>query len=129
MRGHGLTDFPDPNGSGNIDLKDMNPQPGSDLYPDDPRFEAADNACQSLRPSVSASQRQQDAAQALRWAQCMRANGISNFPDPDSNGNWHVGDASSAGFDVTTPQFQAALTACQQYEPASVRGHGGAGGS
>ena len=124
MRGHGLTDFPDPNASGNIDLKTLHPQPGSDLYPDDPRFQAAATACQSLSPIVSASQRQQDAPQMLRWAQCMRAHGI-NTPDPDSNGNFPR-DASP---DVTSPQFQAAYTACKQYQPGSLRGPSGAGGS
>jgi hypothetical protein len=125
MRRHGITDFPYPNASGSIDLKDIHPQPGSDLDSNDPRFQAADTACQSLRPISKASQRQQDAAQILRWAQCMRANGVSGLPDPDSNGNF----PPDAHPDVTSPQFQAALKACQQYQPASIQGHGGAGGS
>jgi hypothetical protein len=124
MRGHGLTDFPDPNASGHIDLKSLHPQPGSDLYADDPRFQAAATACQSLSPIVSASQRQQDAPQILRWAQCMRAHGI-NVPDPDSNGQFPR-DASP---DVTSPQFPAAVTACKQYQPGSVQVPSGAGGS
>jgi len=125
MRSHGLTDFPDPNASGNIDLKSLHPQPGSDLYADDPRFQAAATACQSLSPIVSASQRQQDAAQMLRWAQCMRAHGVSNLPDPDSNGQWPR-DASP---DINSPQFPAALTACKQYQPGSIHVPSGAGGS
>jgi hypothetical protein len=116
MRSHGLTDFPDPNASGQIDLKNLHPQPGSDLYPDDPRFQAAATACQSLSPIVSASQRQHDAPQMLRWAQCMRAHGI-NTPDPDSNGQWPR-DASP---DINSPQFPAAVTACKQYETPSNR--------
>jgi hypothetical protein len=120
MRGHGLSDFPDPDSSGNIDLKSLHPQPGSDLYADDPRFQAAATACQSLRPTVSASQQQQDAAQALKWAQCMRAHGISNFPDPDSNGQIRVSSLQAAGVNLDSPQGQAAANACQQYRPSSL---------
>lgn len=129
MRGHGLTDFPDPDSSGNIDLKSLHPQPGSDLYADDPRFQAAEKACRALRPTVSASQQRQDATQALKWAQCIRAHGISNFPDPDSNGHFGVGSINAAGIDINSPQVQAAVKACQQYQPGTIHVPGGAGAS
>jgi hypothetical protein len=47
MRAHGILDFPDPNGQGGIAIK---AQPGSDLAPSNPRFKAANNACQHLMP-------------------------------------------------------------------------------
>lgn len=47
MRTHGIPDFPDPNGQGGIAIK---VQPGSDLDPNNPRFRAANNACQHLMP-------------------------------------------------------------------------------
>ncbi|HXA62884.1 MAG TPA: hypothetical protein VNW94_27385 [Streptosporangiaceae bacterium] len=127
MRSHGLTDFPDPDSSGNIDLKSLHPVPGSDLYPDDPRFQAAASACQSLWPTVSASQQHQDAARALKWAQCMRAHGISNFPDPSSTGDIRVSGIHAAGVDLNSPQFKAVAKACQQYQPGEIRVPGGAG--
>jgi hypothetical protein len=47
MRAHGILDFPDPNGHGAISIK---AQPGSDLDPNNPRYRAANNACQHLMP-------------------------------------------------------------------------------
>lgn len=46
MRDHGITDFPDPNPQGGIQVS---MSPGSDLDPNSPRFKAADKACASLR--------------------------------------------------------------------------------
>ena len=47
MRSHGIRDFPDPNGQGGISIRST---PGSDLDPNNPRFKAADSACQHLMP-------------------------------------------------------------------------------
>jgi hypothetical protein len=47
MRTHGIPDFPDPNGQGGIAIR---VRPGSDLDPKNPRFQAANNACQHLMP-------------------------------------------------------------------------------
>jgi hypothetical protein len=44
MRAHGITYFPDPSSSGPI------ARPGSDLDPNNPQFQAAEKACQSLMP-------------------------------------------------------------------------------
>jgi hypothetical protein len=56
-----------------------------------------------------------DQAVALKFAQCMRANGIPDYPDPSGNSN---GQSSvvhvSAGSDLNpaNPTFQAASTLC-----------------
>lgn len=126
MRGHGITDFPDPDSSGQIDLKALHPSPTSDLSAQNPRFHAAQQACQALQPTESAGQQHQDAVQALKWAQCFRSHGITQFPDPDSNGEFHVGGIRADGIDVTSPQFQAAAAACRQYQPSDIRVPGGA---
>jgi hypothetical protein len=47
MRSHGILDFPDPNGQGGISIRST---PGSDLDPNNPRFKAANSACQHLMP-------------------------------------------------------------------------------
>ena len=47
MRAHGILDFPDPSGRGGISIK---VQPGRDLDPNNPRYQAANNACQQLMP-------------------------------------------------------------------------------
>jgi hypothetical protein len=47
MRSHGIADFPDPNGQGGISVRS---KPGSDLDPHNPRFQAANSACQHIMP-------------------------------------------------------------------------------
>jgi hypothetical protein len=49
--------------------------------------------------------------QLLRLAACMRAHGVSQFPDPTAAGVIHVGVA--AGLDPASPLFRAAATRCQ----------------
>jgi hypothetical protein len=129
MRTNGIADFPDPDSSGQIDIKGLHPGPGSDLDSSNSRFQAAAKACQSLQPIESAAQQRQDQAQTLKWARCMRAHGITKFPDPDSNGRIGVHSIISAGIDFNSPQVQAAAKACQKYQPGSIRVPGGAGGS
>jgi hypothetical protein len=130
MRSHGVSDFPDPDSSGQINLKGaaLRGGPNNDLNGTSPQFQAAATACQSLQPTESTTQQHQDATQALMWARCMRSHGITNFPDPDSGGGFHVAAIRADGVDVTTPQFEAAATACEQYQPSDIRVPGGSGG-
>jgi len=53
-----------------------------------PRFASAIKPCAHLEgPGTTAAQFQQGLTQALKFAVCMRAHGITNFPDPsESNG-------------------------------------------
>ena len=53
-------------------------------------------------------------AQELKFAQCMRANGEPDFPDPNGQGAFEF--SSSAGA-PGTPQFQAAQKKCAKYTP------------
>lgn len=53
--------------------------------------------------------------QALKFAACMRANGLPNFPDPNANGV--IQGNSGAGINPGSPQFQAAGKKCQKYTP------------
>jgi hypothetical protein len=52
-------------------------------------------------------------ASALRFSQCMRANGVPKFPDPGPNG-YQRGD-----IDPNSPAAQGAMSACQKYLPPS----------
>jgi hypothetical protein len=47
---------------------------------------------------------------ALKYSECMRSQGISNFPDPNSGGGIQLG--SNSGIDPQSLQFQAAQKAC-----------------
>jgi len=46
----------------------------------------------------------------LKFSQCMRANGVHNFPDP--NGNGLIAIASSSGLDPNSPVYRSAQKKC-----------------
>ena len=49
------------------------------------------------------------------FSQCMRKHGVTNFPDPDSQGLITIN--SGMGIDPGSPTFAAARTACQKLLP------------
>jgi hypothetical protein len=61
----------------------------------------------------SASSKQQDAAQVVRYAQCMRAHGVKSFPDPTANGALTLDKTT-----VESPQYRSASQACRSLAPA-----------
>jgi hypothetical protein len=52
---------------------------------------------------------------ALRFAKCMRENGLPNFPDPQTNGDGGAPQDPEAG--VAKETVAAAREACKQYQP------------
>ena len=50
-----------------------------------------------------------------KFAACMRAHGVPNFPDPNGQGAIQFGPGS--GIDPDSPKFRAAQTACQKELP------------
>jgi hypothetical protein len=103
MRKHGVTDFPDPrtSGTGNVILS----------IPDSPKADAAKKACRQLLPgegAAPASEQAQRLASLLGYAVCMRKHGVTNFPDPDNQGEF----PTRAGFDRSSPVFRAAEKTC-----------------
>src|SRR3954471_18408792 len=79
MRRHGVPHFPDPDAKGDFVF-------GIDVTP--AVWQKAVHACKALEPpgalSGKRSPKQQTAA--LRFAQCIRENGVKDFPDP-ANGD------------------------------------------
>jgi hypothetical protein len=115
MRAHGISDFPDPDAHGNLGL---NGQPGSDLDPNNPAYKAANSACKSLLPAPQAPPHGAK-AQNLRYARCMRAHGISDFPDPKPDGSLQIQPSPGSDLDPNNPQYKAANEACKQYRPGN----------
>ncbi len=117
MQTHGVPNFPDPNGQGAIQ--------GSGINSHSPSFEAANQKCQHLLPNggqPTAAQKAGAEAQGLKFSECMRQHGITDFPDPPSSGSGgsvslHAGKGSDLNGNL--PRFQAAVKAC----------HGKSGGS
>ena len=106
MRGHGISDFPDPQpGGGPIQVG-----PGSNW--NTPQFNAADDACKSLLPTPSKEDQQKEFADMLRFAQCMREHGIADFPDPKPGEGFDISAGQGSDLDPNNPQFQASNEAC-----------------
>ena len=59
----------------------------------------------------------------LAYSRCMRAHGISKFPDPNSQGALQIQATPGSDLDPNNPRFQAANKVCQHYQA------GGKGGS
>jgi hypothetical protein len=63
----------------------------------------------------------------LKFSQCMRANGVSNFPDPGSTGGVQINQSSNVnggspttsinGVEVNSPDFHTASAKCQHLMP------------
>lgn len=122
MRAHGIKNFPDPSAGGGVNILR---EQGTGLDPASPQFQAADKACKSLMPALALSPAQQAKMKAgnLKYAQCMRAHGIADFPDPNSQGQIQIQAKPGSDLDPNNPRYQSATKACQRYQP------GGKGGS
>jgi hypothetical protein len=77
---------------------------------------AAERDCKSLLPKdglphiPTPAQTARALAQLLRYAVCIRAHGVPNFPDPTSQG---LRISPQSGIDLNSPQFLAAQKSCQ----------------
>ncbi|CAN5244129.1 hypothetical protein BH20ACT24_BH20ACT24_04060 [soil metagenome] len=114
MRASGVPDYPDPDPSGR-------PGAGHDTFNrDDPTFKAANEKCRDLLPGGGEHDVQgPEAIQGLlKFAQCMRDNGVPDFPDPDADGKFPEAAERGAHAD---PKFQAASEKCRKDLPQ----HGG----
>jgi hypothetical protein len=109
MRSHGVPAYPDPNSSGQFDKSAIARAASSD-----PRFSSANQGCQHLLPAGITGEHA-DVAQALAFSRCMRSHGVTNFPDPASDGR--IPDPASLGIDQGSPRFEAANQACGRYRP------------
>ena len=117
MRDNGVPDFPDPqvNGDGGMIMGG----PGGEGDFDQEAAEKAMEACEDQRPqgggnfSEEDQQEMQDAA--LAHAQCMRENGVPDFPDPEFSGDG--ARISLEGIDPESPAFQQAEEACEDEMP------------
>ncbi len=86
MRSNGVSEFPDPSASGKLTIDAV--ANGSSLDPSTPAFKQAVSACKNLEPAgfTGSKRSPQQQAAALKFAQCVRANGVPDFPDPTPNG-------------------------------------------
>jgi hypothetical protein len=120
LRTHGIPDFPDPTVQDSATRKSIS-FPGLPAASSSPRFKPADTACRKQTGFEVGTPAALQALMAndLQAAECMRAHGIANFPDPVDNGrSIRVGPSRGSGIDPHSARFQSAQTACRQFLPA-----------
>lgn len=111
MRQNGVPAWPDPIDGDKFLLKRGSVDPNS------PEFKAAGRKCEPLRPPAWTARKDPAAqAQMLKYAQCMRRNGVPSFPDPQG------GALDPGDLDTGSPLFKAAERKCQALRPAGGGG-------
>jgi hypothetical protein len=114
MRANGVSEFPDPNASGDFVY---GIKAGSSLDPSTAAWQNAISACKDLEPPgfMPKTLTTQEIQARLTFAQCIRKNGMPDFPDPANNGPLiNVQNAQS------NTQLQAALGKCRSLLPAAA---------
>lgn len=120
MRSHGVSNFPDPSAGGAVRIQATGPNA---VNPQSPAFQAAQKACghylpqKGGPPAMTAAERRK----ALAFAECVRAHGVPNFPDPSmtppSGAHFAIVlkgmvFAFTSAFDPRSPAFRHAASAC-----------------
>jgi hypothetical protein len=86
MRDNGVSEFPDPDASGRLTIDGV--LNGSSLDPNSASWKQAIGACKGLEPPgfTGGKVTPQQRTARLAFAQCIRDNGVPDFPDPTPNG-------------------------------------------
>ena len=122
MRNNGVSAFPDPPASGGLTIDAI--ANGSSLDTNTAAFKQALSACKRLEPAgfMGAKVTAQQRGPRLKFAQCMRENGVNDFPDPTPNGPLIDTNRipSLAGKDPRTdPGLNAAMDKCGNFAAAA----------
>jgi hypothetical protein len=74
----------------------------------------------SNAPAENAGNNRNDAA---KFAECMRDNGVSEFPDPDASGRLTIdGVVNGSSLDTSAPSWKTAIGACKDLQPPGFMG-------
>lgn len=116
MRSHGVPRYPDPTNGGTVPKLSLQ-QLGVSLA----QWQRAQTACTHLLPNgggVSRAQVQQWMNGMRRFAQCMRSDGVSNWPDPvvDAGGNPEF--YLDGKVNQNAPQIKTKIQACLHWLPS-----------
>jgi hypothetical protein len=116
MRAHGVSGFPDPGGSATSGISILGSSIPSTINIHAPAFRAALNLCMTAlnaghpRPTITASQKEA----AVKFSQCMRAHGVSNYPDPQfpPGGGIEIGPPPGSNVNMSAPAVAHAQNIC-----------------
>lgn len=108
IRANGYTEFPDPGPDG-LQIRITNPVAME-------QFRAAQSACTDKIPSgmaaaMNAPMTPERLDTLVKFAECMRAAGLSDFPDPTPQGAFEL---SNPSFDLRAPQTQQTMNTCRE---------------
>jgi hypothetical protein len=121
MRKNGFPQFPAPDGQGNFNNAQIQ------ALGNGSQANNAIHVCRSVLPNAGTGLtvqqiqqiQQQNLYNAVKAAHCMRAHGITNFPDPAgttqaSGVNWQpvLSAEQAGGFNQNSPPYEAAFMAC-----------------
>ncbi|MBM7773791.1 hypothetical protein JOD54_003995 [Actinokineospora baliensis] len=120
MREHGI-DVPDPEPGGQGGIQVRVPE-GMDKG----KVDEANATCRAHLPNGGEPGKADPGMveQARKMAQCMRENGVSEFPDPDENGGIRIEARKDGGINPESPEFKAAQQKCDQFLPKPADGAG-----
>lgn len=111
MRSHGVAGFPDPDASGRLTIDAV--ANGSSVDTSSPAFTRAISACKALEPAgfIGGKRSPEQQSAGLKFARCIRANGVNDFPDPLPNGplvdtNRIPSSATSSGMSALNAAMQ-----------------------
>jgi hypothetical protein len=134
MRSHGVPNFPDPGSGGGIQLNSS-----SGINPASPSFKAAQIQCQKLLPGGGPGNQhptEADKQAMLKISECMRAHGITGFPDPTTSNPINLNPnnyglvmdrggvtlAVPKTIDIQSPAYQHASSQCGFGPPPGAKG-------
>jgi hypothetical protein len=117
MRANGLPNFPDPDKNGNMALP-------RDIDTNSTEYKKATEKCKQYMgsggtPNLGANDlwSQDD---KLKYARCMRENGVPSYPDPGADGQFPP-FGQGAAVDPGSAQFKQADKACAKYKPGNAQ--------
>jgi hypothetical protein len=116
IRSNGVSEFPDPNASGQFAYGI--PSYSSPLDPSSAAWQHAIGACKTVEPLtfMPTHSTPTQLAARLKFAQCVRANGVPDFPDPTATGP--LVDVSNGS---SIPGLHATIQKCIRLNPAAVQ--------
>jgi hypothetical protein len=120
MRAHGLSVFPDPDTAGELTIDAV--ANGSSIDTTTATFTQAMSACKKLEPPGFTGPKvtPQLRTARLKFAQCIRENGVPDFPDPTSNGPLvDTNRVPSAATPAGMSALNAAMHKCGEFAGAA----------
>jgi hypothetical protein len=120
MRANGVSGFPDPDPSGALTIDGV--VNGSSLDPSSVAWKQGIGACKDMEPPgfTGGKVTPQHRTARLKFAQCVRDNGVPDFPDPTPNGP--LVDTNRIPSAATTggmSNLNAAMQKCGKYASAA----------